>query len=98
MGNKKNKSRRSISLAHLPSDPLQAYTIGHSDGFNDSVKPLLTAVVFSLLDTELVTLEELDGFYNKFQRTIEMMHDGQLTMQEINQILKRDYKCTVKIT
>lgn len=95
--NTKKKNPRSLAKAQLPSDPERAYIIGHSDGFNDALKNVFNAVVFSLLDLELLNEEEMDAFYEKYERTIDHINTGNLSLQEIKQILKRDYNCRVKL-
>ena len=93
----KKKNHIAMASAQLPSDPLRAYRKGHSEGFDDALKSILNVVVFCMMDLEIVDLDELEIFYEKFYRTIEMMDEGNLTLQEIKQILKRDYGCMVKV-
>jgi len=84
---KKNPHHRT----QLPSDPLRAYRMGASDGYTDGLSVATMLIVWTLIDNQFITDDQLVEFQGRFNKTLDMVNEGFITMSDIKRTLKKEY-------
>lgn len=94
----KVKKKSPQSQRQLPSDPLKAYRMGHSDGFDDAIDSAMNIMVWTLADNEFMSNEEIETFVDRFKAMLNTIESGNMSLSDIKRVLKKDYDLTVRFT
>ena len=81
----------------LPSDPLRAYRMGHSDGFYDAEIATLNLVVLTMLDNNLLEGDKVTLFMDRFKSMLETINSKNMDINDVKTILKKEYDIRLKI-
>lgn len=81
----------------LPSDPLRAYRMGHSDGFYDAEIATLNLVVLTMLDNNLLEADKVTLFMDRFKSMLETINSKNMDINDVKTILKKEYDIRLKI-
>ena len=84
------KSRHDIKVP-LPNDPFKAYRKGYEDGWDDTINQVMQIVVWTLVDNEFISNEQVNEFGTRFESTLDMLNAGNITMKDIKRTLKNEY-------
>ena len=88
---KENIKRKQDFKVPLPKDPLKSYKKGYEDGWSDTINQVMQIVVWTLVDNNLLTGEQVNFFGDRFESTLDMLNDGHITINDIKKTLKKEY-------
>lgn len=80
----------------LPQNPKRAYKRGYEDGFGDSINSTMKIVVWTLVDNDLLTEEQIHYFAKRFESVLDMIESGNIKVSDIERTLKKEYDWEVE--
>ena len=81
----------------IPQNPFGAYKRGYGEGFSDAINSVMNVVVFTLIDNEFMTDEEVNQFADRFKSVMDMMEKGNITLNDVKRVLKKEYDWRVDL-
>ena len=95
--NKSNKRINSKKGPALPQDPFRAYKRGYNEGWSDGIFDVMNVVIYTLVDNEFLTDDEVNQFADRFKSVLDAIDKGNIKMADVQRVLKKEYDWSVNM-